>query len=130
MKGVGGSQFYGPNLFAERVVRVRKLLLQRIDRLGSPGNDHLVRAVDSRDDDIFVGSRLAMNNSRDTDVLFGVIVDANDGSIAGRVEAGSRLTERLSLEVDARFFTNLAPLNPLNVFKRDSYLGLRLNYNF
>ena len=58
------------------------------------------------------------------------LVDANDGSIAGRIEAGSRLTERLSLEVDARFFTNVAPLNPLNTFKQDSYLGLRLSYNF
>ncbi|MDX1387562.1 MAG: hypothetical protein R3344_00105 [Acidobacteriota bacterium] len=63
-------------------------------------------------------------------MLFGVIVDANDGSIAGRVEAGSRLTERLSVEVDARFFTNVAPLNPLNIFKSDSYLGFRLSYNF
>jgi hypothetical protein len=82
------------------------------------------------DDDIFVGSRVALNNAQDTAVLFGVIVDANDGSIAGTLEAERRIGNHLFLELDARFFGNVADNNPLRFFKQDSYLGLRLSYNF
>ncbi len=79
---------------------------------------------------MFVGSRLALNDAQDTSVLFGVIVDANDGSIAGRLEAERRLSQRFLLEIESRFFTNVAPGNALNLFRQDSYLGVRIGYHF
>jgi hypothetical protein len=82
------------------------------------------------DDDIFVGSRLALNDTQNTEMLIGVVVDANDGSIAGRLEAERRIGQHLKLEIEGRFFTNSEPGNTLDIFRQDSFVAVRLSFFF
>jgi hypothetical protein len=82
------------------------------------------------DDDLFVGSRLAFNDPLDTQLLGGVIVDRNDGSVAVLLEAERRIGSRVKLELDARWFMNVAPTNTLKVFDRDSHVTLRVSRFF
>ncbi|NKB88204.1 MAG: hypothetical protein GKS06_08295 [Acidobacteria bacterium] len=95
--------------------------------------------VDGRDDsaavtlfdrDIFVGTRLALNDVWDTQALAGAVVDLRDGSIAARLEVERRISNRLKLEVDGRFFVNVASTNNLALFRQDSFLNLRVAYGF
>ncbi len=84
----------------------------------------------SFDNDLFVGARLALNDVLDTQLLAGGIVDLNDGSLAVRIEAERRLTTRLKLELEGRFFLNVAEGNVLSLFERDGFLNLRLAHSF
>ena len=76
--------------------------------------------------DVFTGARLAFNDTQDTSILAGTIVDAEDGSASGLVEFSRRIGTRLSVEAEARFFTNVDDDNLLAAFEQDSFLNLRL----
>ena len=82
------------------------------------------------DNDGFIGTRLALNDTQDTVLLAGVVVDLEDGALAARVEAERRLTDRLTLEVESRLFGNVAPASLLEVFSHDSFLMTRLSVYF
>lgn len=82
------------------------------------------------DDDLFVGSRLAFNDALDTQLLGGVIVDRNDGSVAALLEAERRIGSRIKLELEARWFMNVASTNTLKAFDRDSHVTLRVSTFF
>jgi len=82
------------------------------------------------DDDVFVGSRLALNDSSDTQLLAGVVIDRNDGSTAGLLELERRVAGRFRVELEARWFSNVARGNTLTVFDRDSHLTLRVSRFF
>ena len=84
----------------------------------------------SFDNDLFVGTRLAFNDVFDTQLLAGGIVDLNDGSLAARIEGERRLTNTLKVELEGRFFLNVAEGNFLSLFESDSFLNLRLAYSF
>ncbi len=82
------------------------------------------------DDDLFVGSRLAFNDAFDTQVLGGAIVDRRDRSVAAFLEAERRVGERFTLELEARWFLNVAPTNALATLERDSHVTLRVSRYF
>jgi hypothetical protein len=82
------------------------------------------------DDDLFFGSRLGFNDTQDTALLLGTVIDRNDGSTSGRLELERRITPRLLLEVESRWFTRVEPPNPLTVFERDSFVTVRLTTFF
>ncbi|NIP15474.1 MAG: hypothetical protein GWM88_12435, partial [Pseudomonadales bacterium] len=46
------------------------------------------------DDDLFFGSRLGFNDTHDTALLLGTIIDRNDGSTTGRLELERRINSR------------------------------------
>jgi len=82
------------------------------------------------DDDVFVGARLALNDAFDTQVLGGAVVDRNDGSVAGFVEAERRVGNRIKVELEWRWFTDVDPGNNLATLQRDSHLTLRVSRFF
>jgi len=82
------------------------------------------------DDDVFVGSRLALNDLQDTQVLAGAIVDRHDRSIAAFIEAERRIGSNYKIELESRWFLNTDDQNPLATFNRDSFLTLRLSRHF
>ena len=82
------------------------------------------------ENDGFLGARLALNDTQDTTVLAGAVVDLEDGTVAARVEAERRLTDRLRLEVESRLFSNTDPGNLLHAFRRDSFVAARLSLFF
>ena len=67
---------------------------------------------DSRDEltfsslqnDVFVGTRPAFNNTQDSQILSGVILDVEHGTALFSIEASQRLKESWKIELEGRFF--------------------------
>ncbi|MCP4203576.1 MAG: hypothetical protein GY769_16780 [bacterium] len=81
------------------------------------------------DEDTFLGARLALNDIQDTSVLVGALIDHDDRSTAIFLEAERRLTDRVSLEVEGRFFISVDPLGDLAVVAQDDVLTVRAAWN-
>lgn len=92
--------------------------------------DFLEAAPTIADNDLFVGARLALNDSQDTDFLGGVVTDLDDGSISGLVEASRRIGDFWVVELESRFFVNVDRTNLLSVFENDSNVTLRVTRYF
>ncbi len=82
------------------------------------------------DDDVFVGSRLALNDAQDTQVLLGAVVDRRDGSVAAFLEADRRLGSHYKLELETRWFADVDSADPLTAFRDDSFVTLRFSRYF
>ncbi len=82
------------------------------------------------DDDVFLGARLALNDSQDTAVLAGAIIDRENGSTLVSIEAERRLGNNLKLEFEGRLFVSPAPSDPIYAFRSDSFLTLRFSRFF
>jgi hypothetical protein len=94
------------------------------------GRDEDAAPIISSDNDVFLGTRLALNDVQDTTVLMGAIVDVEDRSTALFVEAARRLGDSWKLELEGRMFLGVSNSNPLNAFEDDDFLALRLSYFF
>ena len=82
------------------------------------------------DQDLFLGGRLAFNDTADTAVLAGLLVDADHGPTYLRVEAERRLGENWSVEAAGQLFLQDNPNDPAQQFKQDSHLSLMLTRHF
>ena len=78
----------------------------------------------------FVGTRLALNDTQDTALLVGAVVDLKDGTVAARVESERRLTNRLTLELESRLFGRVDSRNILQSFRNDSFVTVRVSVFF
>ena len=81
------------------------------------------------DEDTFLGARLALNDIQGTSVLLGGLVDHEDRSTAIFVEAKRRLTDRVSLEVEGRFFVNVDSRGDLAAVAQDDVFSVRAAWN-
>ncbi|WP_339863161.1 hypothetical protein [Paremcibacter congregatus] len=88
--------------------------------------DPLHAPVTTADHDIFAGMRLALNDTQDTSVLFGGIVDHDNGSTLLSIEAERRLSPNWKVELEGRFFVNIDAADPSHILARDDFLTLRL----
>lgn len=82
------------------------------------------------DNDVFVGARLALNDSQDTAVLAGVAYDTKSGETFVNVEAERRLGTEYVLEARLRFFTGAEPSDAAFAIVNDDYLQLQLSRYF
>ena len=82
------------------------------------------------DKDIFLGTRLALNDVQDSSVLVGFVTDIEDGPATLRVETERRLGEHLKIELIGQVFFEDTPKNPVSFFKQDSFATLRLSKFF
>ncbi|TQV79714.1 hypothetical protein [Denitrobaculum tricleocarpae] len=81
------------------------------------------------ENDMFVGTRIALNDTQDTEILAGAIVDTETSGTVASVEAQTRLGDRFLLEAEARLF--IGSDDPLvEPFQDDDHLLLRLTYFF
>ncbi|MFQ6004459.1 MAG: hypothetical protein ACE5OQ_03060 [Woeseia sp.] len=77
------------------------------------------------DDDWFIGFRLALNDTEDTAILGGAMIDSN-GTFAV-LEGERRLGEVWKLELEIRVFADIDALDPLLAgIRNDSFVTLRL----
>ena len=83
-------------------------------------------ATSSFEDDVFVATRVALNDVQDTAILAGTLVDRDTGGISALVEASRRLGNSWRLSVEARgvFGTDLA--DPLHAFRQDDTLRVEI----
>lgn len=108
--------------------------------LGTDWDLNLVfeRNVDSRGEnsaailqnDNFHGIRLAFNDVQSTQLKIGYMYDRSDGSKTMRIEATRRLTDTVTMRVEAQLFHDIASTNPLYIVSQDSYVQLSATYYF
>jgi hypothetical protein len=82
------------------------------------------------DDDLFFGTRLALNDTQDTSILVGAVIDHQLGSTSLRLEAERRLGSKFVLEMIGQAFVDVAENDPLQSVAEDGYLTLRLKVHF
>ena len=74
------------------------------------------------DNDIAIGGRFTFNDIQDTDILAFTAIDADNGSRFTSVETNRRWRSSGEIRLEARFFNNVDPDDPLFALRRDDYL--------
>lgn len=80
-----------------------------------------------QNNDLFLGTRLSLNDIQDTNALLGFIVDLENSSTTFRLEAERRIRDRWKIEFESQWFLNIDNDDPLRNFEKDSFLTLRLS---
>jgi len=78
------------------------------------------------DNDIFVGTRLALNDTQDTSVLAGVAYDVDTGETFLNIEAERRLGDDIAVELRIRAFSGASPQDTMHSVVRDDYVQLQI----
>ena len=86
--------------------------------------------ITTADKDLFLGARYALNDTQDTSILAGGIIDLENGSSSGLIEAERRIGNNWKAELEARLFINIDETDPLHFFRKDDALTLRLTRFF
>lgn len=94
------------------------------------GRDEVSAPPTSADDDIFLATRLSLNDEQDTALLAGVIVDRDTQATLLSVEAERRLGDSWKLELEARLFLNVPAGDPVASIRNDDFITLRLTRYF
>ncbi|MCZ4279552.1 hypothetical protein O4H49_02105 [Kiloniella laminariae] len=81
-------------------------------------------------DDIFVGARITLNDTADTDFLAGVVFDRLDHDKSFSIEANRRLDDHWTIEGELRLSDGISESSPIYDARRDDHLQVRLNYYF
>ena len=89
------------------------------------------RSTETLNQDIFLGLRWALNDTQDTEFVFGYVEDLRYDSAFLTAEFKRRISDSMSLEAEI-FSVEKADENDINfsAIKKDSNLRIRLNYNF
>jgi hypothetical protein len=82
------------------------------------------------DDDLFVGSRLALNDTQDTQVLVGAILDRDDGTVVAFLEAERRLGSHYTIELESRWLLDVDEENVVATFEQDGFVTIRFSRYF
>jgi hypothetical protein len=82
------------------------------------------------EDDVFVGTRLALNDTKSTDLLAGVIVDRDTQASQFSVEANRRISDGWTFSAEARAFAGVSADNPLRGLRDDHYLQVAVTRFF
>jgi hypothetical protein len=80
--------------------------------------------------DLFVGSRLAFNDTQSTQFLFGGIIDLERSTRLVSVEGSRRLGESWTFDIEMRLFQDVSQKEFLNFFRDDSFLQFTLERYF
>lgn len=81
--------------------------------------------------DVFLGTRLALNDADSTEILFGVTQDLDNSDVYNaKLEASSRLTNHLSWRIDGWLFENDTPDDLLYFGRKDDFIEVSLEYYF
>ena len=82
------------------------------------------------ENDLFAGARLAFNDEASTDLLAGVVVDAEGDSTVISLEGSRRIGERWKVELEARLWNGVEQDDPMFPLHRDDYLQLTVSRFF
>ena len=78
------------------------------------------------DNDIFVGTRLALNDTQDTSVLAGVAYDLDTGETFLNIEAERRFGDDIAFELRVRAFSGADPRDITYPLTRDDYVQIQI----
>ena len=94
------------------------------------GRDQSEEPATLFDNDVFVGSRLALNDIQDSTALVGAIIDTDNGSTLFSIEAERRVGDSWVVELIGRFFINIDETDITSSLKEDSFINLSIQYHF
>jgi len=80
--------------------------------------------------DLFLGSRLALNDAQSSELLMGFGVDLDQDSTSFMVEGSRRFGESLVASLDIRLFDGDEPLDPLSALDQDDHFQLSIEWFF
>ena len=81
-------------------------------------------------DDVFIGSRIALNDVQDTQILIGAITDLHSDATFFNLEASRRLASDWKISIKARAFTGVPDNDLLASFRKDDYAQIELTRYF
>ncbi|MDX2349497.1 MAG: hypothetical protein QNK32_03815 [Porticoccus sp.] len=82
------------------------------------------------DNDLFVGGRWSLNDTQDTALLAGVVVDDETSETFFNIEAERRFGDSVVVELRVRAITNAESDEPLYSFSQDDYIQLQISRFF
>ena len=82
------------------------------------------------EDDLFAGTRIALNDVQSTEVLAGMIVDRTSGTSLMLLEASRRVQDRWKVAFEMRGFLRTSPDDLLYGLRRDGYAQLKVSHHF
>jgi len=82
------------------------------------------------DNDVFLAARYAFNDSQDTSILAGIVVDTENDTTFVNIEAERRIGDNLSAELRLRALTNVDESDTARAFANDDYVQLTLSWFF
>lgn len=80
--------------------------------------------------DLFVATRVALNDTQDSSLLVGGVFDLEKGSTSIRLEAERRLGQNFQIGFKGQFFAYAEATDPLRVFGQDDYITFTLTRFF
>ncbi len=80
--------------------------------------------------DLFFGTRLAMNDVQSTELLAGLGYDLKDQSRSFRIEASRRFGDSVKINLEAQYFSQIDNENLLFDLRQDSHLQLEVTWYF
>ncbi len=80
--------------------------------------------------DLFFGTRLAMNDVDSTELLAGLSYDLDFESTSFLVEASKRFGENVKASLDIRLFSADEPEDPVYLFRDDDHIQLTVQYYY
>jgi len=88
-------------------------------------------ALNSMQNDVFIGSRIAFNDTKDTSILIGGLLDLEKSSKIFSIEASRRVGTSWKAQLEARVFNTIDQSELiLSNFKEDSFLKFTLSKYF
>lgn len=87
-------------------------------------------ATTSFEDDVFLGTRWAFNDTQSTEILAGAIVDVDSRASFLLLEASRRLFDAWKLELEMRAFTGVPTDDPAAAIRSDDHFLLRIARHF
>ena len=94
------------------------------------GRDDVNAPVAPLDNDVFVGTRLALNDVQDTTALVGAVIDIENQSTLLFIEVERRIGDNWKIELESRWFLAVDRGDPLASFQDDDFVLLRLSRFF
>ena len=82
------------------------------------------------DNDVFLAARYTLNDTQDTSILAGVVVDIDNDTTFINIEAERRIGKNLSAELRLRALTNVNETDSAYAFANDDYMKLGLSWYF
>ncbi len=88
------------------------------------------RSPNTLENDFFFATRIAFNDVQSTEIVASILGDASRSTRALSVELDRRLSDQLSLDIEAIHLLSIDKADIHYDTRRDSFVDLRLTYNF
>jgi hypothetical protein len=82
------------------------------------------------ENDLFMGTRIALNDVQSTELLAGIIQDLDSDARLFSLEASRRLGDNWKLSIESRWFIDIPPEETLYGLRNDDFIQAELAYYF